>query len=66
MSYELQKTLTIESYKTTNLHKFVKMCRYTNQTFRDVNNKFRNIKEDFEDNANDAEREKVIVIVNSN
>jgi hypothetical protein len=43
------------------------MCRYTNQTLRDVNNKFRNIKEDFEDNADDAARnEEVIVIVNSN
>jgi hypothetical protein len=30
MSYKLQKTLTIESYKTTDLHEFVKMCRYTN------------------------------------
>jgi hypothetical protein len=32
-----------------------------------VNNKFRNIREDFEDNADDAARdEEVIVIVNSN
>ncbi len=63
MSYELQKALVIEFYKTIDLHEFVKMCRYTNQTLRNVNNKFRNIREDF---ANDAEREKVIVIVNSN
>ncbi len=61
MSYELQKTLTIESYKTTDLHEFVKMCRYTNQILRNVNNKSR--REDFSD---DAEREEVIVIVNSN
>ncbi len=67
MSYELQKTLTIESYKTIDLHEFVKMCKYTNQTLRNVNNKFRNIKEDFEDNADDVARdEEVIVIVNSN
>ncbi len=67
MSYELQKTLTIESYKTIDLHEFAKMCRYTNQTLRDVNNKFRNIREDFEDNADDAARdEEVTVIVNSN
>jgi hypothetical protein len=39
------------------------MCRYTDQTLRDVNNKFRNIREDF---ANDAERKEVTVIVNSN
>ncbi len=61
MFYELQKTLTIESYKATDLHEFVKMCRYTNQILRDVNNKSR--REEFFD---DAEREKVIVIVNSN
>jgi hypothetical protein len=67
MSYELQKTLTIESYKTIDLHEFVKMCKYTNQTLRNVNNKFKNIREDFEDNTDDAARdEEVIVIVNSN
>jgi hypothetical protein len=61
MFYELQKTLTIESYKATDLHEFVKMCRYTNQILRDVNNKSR--REKFFD---DAEREEIIVIVNSN
>jgi hypothetical protein len=67
MSYELQKTLVIESYKATDLHEFVKMCRYTNQTLRNVNNKFKNIKEDFENNADDVTRnEEIIVIVNSN
>ncbi len=30
MSYELQKIFAIESYKATDLHEFVKMCRYTN------------------------------------
>ncbi len=64
MFYELQKILAIESYKAIDLHEFAKLCRYTNQTLRNVNNKFRNIKEDFEDN--DIEREKIIVIVNSN
>jgi Na+/phosphate symporter len=66
MSSELQKTLTIESYKATDLHEFVKMCRYTNQILRDVNNKSR--REDFisHNNADDVEREKIIVIVNSN
>jgi hypothetical protein len=61
MSYELQKALTIKSYKATDLHEFIKMCRYTNQTLRDVNNKSR--REEF---SNDTEREEVIVIVNSN
>jgi hypothetical protein len=63
MSYELQKILAIESYKVIDLHEFAKMCRYTDQTLRNVNNKFRNIREDFSDSA---EREEVTVIVNSN
>jgi hypothetical protein len=63
MSYELQKALVIESYKVIDLHEFVKMCKYTNQTLKNVNNKFKNIREDF---VNDFEREEVIVIVNSN
>jgi hypothetical protein len=63
MSYELQKVLAIESYKVIDLHEFAKMCRYTDQTLRNVDNKFRNIREDFSDSA---KREEVIVIVNSN
>jgi hypothetical protein len=63
MSYELQKILVIESYKIINLHEFAKMCRYTDQTLKNLNNKFRNIKENF---VNNAEREEIIVIVNSN
>jgi ribosomal protein L19E len=61
MFYELQKTLTIELYKTIDLHEFVKMCRYTNQILKNVNNKSR--REEF---SNDVKREEVIVIVNSN
>ncbi len=61
MSYELQKAFAIEFYKAIDLHEFVKMCRYTNQILRDVNNKSK--REEFSD---DVEREKVIVIVNSN
>jgi hypothetical protein len=62
MSYELQKTLTIESYKATDLHEFVKMCRYIDQTLRNVNNKSK--REEF---FNDAARdEEITVIVNSN
>jgi hypothetical protein len=63
MFYELQKTLVIESYKTIDLHEFAKMCRYTDQTLRDVNNKFKNTKESFN---SDVEREEITVIVNSN
>jgi hypothetical protein len=60
MFYELQKALTIKSYKATDLHEFVKMCRYTNQILKNMNNKSR--REEFFD---DSEREEVIVIVNS-
>ncbi len=68
MSYELQKAFATESYKVIDLHEFAKMCRYTDQTLRDMNNKFRNIREDFnnDDNADDVERERIIVTVNSN
>jgi hypothetical protein len=59
----LQKVFVIESYKVIDLHEFAKMCRYIDQTLRNVNNKFKNIKENF---ANDVEREEVIIIVNSN
>jgi hypothetical protein len=62
MSYELQKALAIESYKTTVLHEFAKMCRYTNQILRNVNNKSRR-EEFFSETARDEE---VTVIVNSN
>jgi hypothetical protein len=67
MSYELQKVLVIESYKTTDLHEFAKMCRYIDQTLRDVDNKSRREEFNSDDNADDAARdEEVIVIVNSN
>jgi hypothetical protein len=62
MSYELQKAFAIESYKATDLHEFVKMCRYTNQILRNVNNKSKR-EEFFSDAARDEE---VTVIVNSN
>jgi hypothetical protein len=67
MSYELQKTLAIESYKATDLHEFAKMCRYTDQTLRDVDNKSRNVRGGFGGNAGSAARGGgVTVIVNPN
>ncbi len=54
MSYELQKVFVTELYKVIDLHEFVKMCKYTNQTFKNVNDKFKNIRKNFEDNADDA------------
>jgi hypothetical protein len=62
MFYELQKALATKSYKATDLHEFVKMCRYIDQILRDVNNKSRR-EEFFSDAARDDE---VTVIVNSN
>jgi hypothetical protein len=62
MSYELQKAFAIESYKVTDLHEFAKMCRYTDQTLRNVDNKSR--REGFSSDA--ARDEEVTVIVNSN
>ncbi len=62
MSYELQKVFAIESYKATDLHEFVKMCRCTNQILRNVNNKSR--REEFFSDA--ARNEEFTVIVNSN
>jgi hypothetical protein len=62
MFYELQKTLATKSYKAPDLHEFVKMCRYTDQILRDVNNKSRREKF-FSDAARDDE---VTVFVNSN
>jgi hypothetical protein len=62
MFYELQKTLATKSYKATDLHEFAKMCRYTDQTLRDVNNKSR--RGEFSSGA--ARGEGVTVIVNPN
>ncbi len=67
MSYELQKALATESYKATDLHEFAKMCRYTDQTLRDVDNKSRNTRGGFGGNAGDAARGGgVTVTVNPN
>ncbi len=62
MSYELQKTLATKFYKAIDLHEFAKMCRYIDQTLRDVNNKSR--REGFSSDA--ARDDEVTVIVNSN
>ncbi len=67
MSYELQKVFVIESYKTTDLQEFAKMCRYIDQTLKDVDNKSRRREFNSDDNVDDAARdEEMTVIVNSN
>jgi hypothetical protein len=46
MFWDLQKTLTFNIYKTTNLYKFARLCQFIDQTLRDVNNKTRNFNRD--------------------
>ncbi len=50
MSFNLQKTLTFNINKTIDLYEFVKLCQFIDQTLRDVNIKFRNVREDYENN----------------
>jgi hypothetical protein len=66
MSYELQKVFVIELYKATDVHKFVKICRYIDQTLRNVDNKSRREDCNNDDNVDNVKHEKIIVIVNSN
>jgi hypothetical protein len=39
MSYELQKMLTIECYRATNIYKFARLCLHIDQILRDVESK---------------------------
>ncbi len=60
MSFELQKVLAFDIYKTIDLYEFARLCQFINQTLRDVNTKFRNIREEYEesvsrDNMNNQE-----------
>ncbi len=46
--------MTFDTYKTTDLYEFVKLCQYTNQILRDVKSKFRNInREEYESISKD-------------
>ncbi len=56
----MQKVLTFDIYKTIDLYEFVKLCQYIDQTLRDVNIKFRNTRNNYEEsisrnNANNQE-----------
>jgi hypothetical protein len=49
MFFELQKTLAFDIYKTIDLYEFVKLCQFTDQILRDVNIKFKNVREEYEE-----------------
>jgi hypothetical protein len=46
MFWDLQKTLTSDIYKITDLYEFARLCQFIDQTLRDVNNKTRNFNRD--------------------
>ncbi len=48
MSFELQEALAFDIYKTIDLYEFVKLCQFIDQILRDVNIKFRNVREEYE------------------
>ncbi len=52
--------LTFDTYKTIDLYEFVKLCQYIDQTLRDVNTKFRNTRDDYEESIsrNNANNQK--------
>ncbi len=39
MSFDLQRILTSEAYKATDLHEFARLCQFTDQTLRNVESK---------------------------
>ena len=41
MSFQLQKTLAIEFYRATDIHKFVKLCMHTKRIWKSINAKRR-------------------------
>ncbi len=49
MSFELQKILTFDIYKTIDLYEFARLCQFIDQTLRDVNTKFKNIKKEYDE-----------------
>ncbi len=60
MFWNLQRTLTFDIYKTIDLYKFARLCQFIDQTLWDVNIKFKNTKDDYEEsisknNANNQE-----------
>jgi hypothetical protein len=49
MFWNLQRTLVFDIYKTIDLYEFARLCQFIDQTLRDVNIKFRNIREEYEE-----------------
>jgi hypothetical protein len=56
MFWDLQKTLVFDIYKTIDLYEFARLCQFTDQTLRDVNIKFRNIREEHEEHEESVSR----------
>jgi hypothetical protein len=54
MFFELQKVLAFDIYKTIDLYEFVKLCQFTDQILRDVNIKFRNVREEYEEDYEES------------
>ncbi len=48
MFWDLQKILTFDIYKKIDLYKFARLCQFIDQTLRDVDTKFSNIKREYE------------------
>jgi hypothetical protein len=46
MFWDLQKTLTSDIYKTTDLYEFARLCQFIDQILRDVDNKTKNFNRD--------------------
>jgi hypothetical protein len=51
MFWNLQRTLIFDIYKTIDLYEFARLCQFIDQTLRDVNIKFRNIREEYEEST---------------
>ncbi len=54
MFFKLQKALTFDIYKKIDLYEFVKLCQFIDQILRDVNIKFRNVKEEYEEDYEES------------
>ncbi len=49
MFWDLQRILIFDIYKTIDLYEFARLCQFIDQMLRDMNTKFRNIREEYEE-----------------
>ncbi len=54
MSFEFQKALTFNIDKAIDLYEFVKLCQFINSILRDVNIKFMNVRESYENDYEES------------